>query len=195
MKTPAYTKYICGLGLSLCIASSVTHAQVPGLGGLNLPGLDLLGGGLLGGLLGGSGGLPGIGGLVNLDPASLQDLLSPATLTNLNPATYTKALEGVTAILSSPQTFIPVPLAPPLAFSFVPGFEVLYTAPEQLLSYIVGGGSILDPSLVAVPAIPILSAPLPGDLSALSGLLASSPEIGGILSPESALSSILVLIP
>ena len=115
MKSKIYNKYIRSLGLSLCLASSLTQAQVPGLSAASLPGLDLLGGSLLGRLLGGSGGgLPGLDGLANLNTVGLQYMLSPETITNLNPAKYTKALEGVTAILSSPQTFVPVPLAPPV---------------------------------------------------------------------------------
>jgi len=189
MKSRAYNKYIRSVGMTLCLATSAAQAQVPIIGDLNLPSLDLLGGL--------NGGLPSLDGLANINAVALEHMLSPDTLTELNPATYGKALTGFTAILSSPQTFVPVPLAPPLVYSFVPGFEVLYTAPEQFLGYILGGGSILDPSLIAAPAIPVLSAPLPSELRELGGELSMGKEreIDGLMSPEAVLSSALILIP
>ncbi|EIF41709.1 hypothetical protein DOK_17625 [gamma proteobacterium BDW918] len=189
MKSRAYNKYIRSVGMTLCLATSGAQAQVAIIGDLNLPGLDLLGGL--------NGGLPSLDGLANINAVALEHMLSPDTLTGLNPATYGKALNGLTTILGSPQTFVPVPLAPPLVYSFIPGFKVLYTAPEQFPGYIIGGGTILDSSLIAVPAIPIVSAPFPADLSGLSGGLNLVPvaELGVLMSPEAVLSSALTLIP
>lgn len=167
---------------------------IPVLG--DLLGGDLLGGGVpvVGGLLG--GGLPGLdlaGALTpNVDVVALQTLLSPAAIGD--PTAYLTALDAVLAIVQSPSAVVPVPLAPPLLRGFVPGFFVLYEAPQNLLSFLTSGGSIVDPSLVAVPAIPLLSAPLP--LALPLGELPALP-LGdlGLLAPVDIVNLVLSSIP
>lgn len=201
---------LVSLGFSLLFGASASHAQIPALpvgalGGGGIPvlgALSLDGLPVLGDLLGGGASLPGLGGgllaldsFANLNSDALSHMLSPETLTK-DPTAYLTALEGLMAIASSPQTFVPVPLAPPLVFGFVPGFEVLYTAPQDLLGYVLGGGSIFDSSLVALPAIPLVSAPLPLGLAELGGLEALPLDgFGAITTPEQALSGVLLLIP
>lgn len=210
---------LASLAFSSLLGASSSYAQLPALpigvlggggipviGGLldgggipvigNLPGLG--GGGIpvIGDLLG--GGLPGFDGLgqfVNLDSTALNQMLSLDTLL-IDPTKYLTAVEGVLAIVGSPSTFVPVPLAPPLVLGFVPGFEVLYTEPQNFLGYILGGGSIIDPSLVAFPSIPLLSAPLPfggADFGGLDALALG--DFGAILAPVDVLNSVFLLIP
>lgn len=190
-------------GAVFAAASAAGHAQlaIPALGDLGLlSNLDVLGSFELGGGLPGTdllgGGFEGLdlaGSLTpNIDMVAFEQMLDPASIGD--PTVYLTAVEGVLAIAQSPSTFAPVPLAPPLLRGFVPGFFVLYEAPETLLSFLAGGGSIIDPSLVAVPAVPLLSAPMPLEipLGELPGL--PSNELG-LLAPVDVVNLILSSAP
>lgn len=50
----------------------------------------------------------------------------------------------------------------PLVLGVAPILDVLSTDPASLADFISQGGTLLSPSLAALPAVPLLSAPLPG---------------------------------
>lgn len=66
------------------------------------------------------------------------------------------------SVLSGVENFqFPTSTEPAIVWGFVPGLEVLYKEPENFVAYELSGGTVVSDSLVMVPAIPFVSAPMP----------------------------------
>ena len=129
-------------GIILSAAAAGANAQIPGLGGI--PGLS---------------GIPGLDSL----PSTLTILTAYPLATD--PVGTLSSLGALgSSVVLEPQTLFSLGFGTglPLVQDLVPIVGVLTTAPQTLPDFLLGGGTIVSPTLSAIPAIPLLTAPLPG---------------------------------
>ena len=127
---------VAGLLFGMC---TVSYAQLPSLGGVPVLGE------VLGGVLSNVGleGIPSLPAGVGLN--QLESLISLGT-----------------GVLENPQGLIDIGTGTglPLVLELVPLVDVLSTNPAGLPDYLMGGGTVISPSLGAALPIPFLVVPL-----------------------------------
>lgn len=132
---------------------------------------------------------------VNINETALMQLLSPENAST-DLSKYQTALTGASTLLLNPGQYTPVPLAPPLVYGFVPGFKSVYTEPEKSPRYFLSGGSIFAPSLLLLPPLPILSAPVPTEIQDASPAIPFAEiESTDLVSPQEVLNTVFLAAP
>ena len=108
------------------------------------------------------GPLAGVDALLT-DLLGIQGLSNTAALLPLNASGLGSAFELGTALLD-PQTLFELGsgIGLPLVQNLLPPLQVLTTDPAELATFLTDGGSLLTSTIVLLPEIPLISAPLPG---------------------------------
>jgi|GEM_PF-5242418 len=100
------------------------------------------------------------------------------------------AVEG---ILGDPSAQVPSSIGSTLVFGFIPGVEVLFDRPFDIVTYLSGGGTLLSSSLTVLPLIPLISSPLPfaGNETLLLDSFDIFNELSVLVSPDNLTKEIL----
>lgn len=108
------------------------------------------------------GPLAGVDTLLS-DLLGIDGLSNAAALLPLDAGGMASALE-LTGALLDPQTLLELGggIGLPLVQNLLPPLQVLTTDPAALADFFADGGSLLTPTIVLLPEIPLVSAPLPG---------------------------------
>ncbi|QQD18188.1 hypothetical protein I6N98_17905 [Spongiibacter nanhainus] len=108
------------------------------------------------------GPLAGVDALLT-DLLGIQGLSNTLALLPLDAAGAQSAFE-LTGALLNPQTLFELGsgIGLPLVQNLLPPVQVLTTNPAELATFLTDGGSLLTSTIVLLPEIPLISAPLPG---------------------------------
>ena len=100
---------------------------------------------------------------------------------------------AVGGILGDPNTQVPSSIGSTLVFGFIPGVEVLFDRPFDIVTYLSGGGALLSSSLIVLPPIPLISSPLPfaGNETLLLDSFDIFNELSVLVSPDNLTKEIL----
>lgn len=93
----------------------------------------------------------------------LSGLSNAAALLPLDAAGAQSAFE-LTGALLNPQTLFELGsgIGLPLVQNLLPPVQILTTDPAKLATFLTDGGSLITSTIVLLPEIPLISAPLPG---------------------------------